>query len=209
MTLTARQREILGYMERFADDHGYPPTVREIGRAIGLTSTSTVHAHLRNLERSGHLRRDPTKPRAVEMLDGRARRGDRPGRPGRPARAPTLPLVGRVAAGAPILAEENVEDEIAVPHVLAPAEDGFVLQVRGDSMIGAGILDGDYVVVTPQKVAHDGEIVVALLEDEATVKRFFRESDHVRLQPENPALEPIRSRDVQVVGRVTGVLRKM
>lgn len=202
MSLTVRQREILAFMHRFADDHGYPPTVREIGRAVGLTSTSTVHAHLRNLETSGHVKRDPTKPRAIEVIEKRRRpRGGSGGQ--------ILPLLGRVAAGTPILAEELVEDEVAVPHLLAAGEGAFVLAVHGDSMIDAGILDGDWVVVEPTAEAHDGEIVVALIDDESTVKRFFREDGFVRLQPENATMAPILVRDVSIVGRVSGVLRRM
>jgi repressor LexA len=200
LNLTKRQREIFEYVKRYGEEHGYPPTVRDIGKAIGLTSSSTVHAHLANLEKLGLLRRDPTKPRAIEVLVDKAKA----------AVAPTgLPVVGQVAAGRPVLAEENIEEYIPVPQIAGGDEGGFVLRVKGDSMTGAGIFEGDYVVVRPQETADDGEIVVALVEEEATVKRFFREQDHVRLQPENDALEPIRSREVQLLGRVVGVCRRV
>jgi repressor LexA len=199
MDLTKRQREIFDFIRRYLRKHGYPPTVREIGKAVGLHSSSTVHAHLANLEKVGLLRRDPTKPRALELLVEKARKA---------IRGPGLPLVGSVAAGEPVLAEENIEDYVDVPQVIG--EDGdYVLQVRGDSMKDAGILAGDYVVVQRADDAKNGEIVVALLEDEATVKRFFRGRDHVRLQPENKAMKPIKTRDAQLLGRVVGVFRKV
>lgn len=200
LNLTKRQREVFEFIKRYSAKHGYPPTVRDIGKAIGLASSSTVHAHLANLEKIGLLRRDPTKPRAIELLVDRARR----------AVAPRgLPLVGQVAAGSPLLAEENIEDYIAVPEIAGGEEGEYVLRVSGDSMRDAGILEGDHVVVRPQETASNGDIVVALVGDEATVKRFFREADHVRLQPENRELEPIRSRDVRVLGRVVGVCRRV
>ena len=199
LNLTKRQREIFDYVKSYGEQHGYPPTVRDIGKAIGLTSSSTVHAHLANLEKLGMLRRDPTKPRAIEVLVDKAKA----------AVAPLgLPIVGQVAAGQPVLAEENIEEYVPVPQIAGGDEGEFVLRVKGDSMVGAGIFEGDYVVVRPQETASDGEIVVALVEDEATVKRFFKEEDHVRLQPENDALDPIRSRDVQLLGRVVGVCRR-
>ncbi len=197
--LTKRQQEILAFIERHSADRGYPPTVRDIGRALGLTSPSTVHAHLAKLQGIGALRRDPTKPRALELL------GARTG----PTVPPGLPLVGRVAAGRPVLAEENIEDYVEVPSLAGGDQGSFVLKVSGDSMKDAGILEGDHVVVRPQDTAEDGQIVVALVEDEATVKRFFRERDHVRLQPENAAMEPIRTRDARVLGRVVGVFRRV
>jgi repressor LexA len=201
--LTGRQQEIWDYLVDYVDQHGYPPTVREIGEAVGLASPSTVHAHLANLERAGLLRRDPTKPRALELV-GRERQEA-------PAAVDRLPLVGQIAAGGPLLAEENVEGHLAVPETL---RGDFLLRVRGDSMIDAGILDGDIVVVERSQDARDGEIVVALAgddesADEATVKRFFRESGRVRLQPENDALEPIYAPHVQILGRVTGVFRQL
>jgi repressor LexA len=199
LNLTKRQREIFDFIKRYSATHGYPPTVRDIGKAIGLTSSSTVHAHLANLEKLGLLRRDPTKPRAMEILE-KAKRAVMPS---------GLPLVGRVAAGQPILADENIEEHLDVPSVAGGDEGDYVLRVAGDSMKNAGILEGDYVVVHQQDTAQDGDIVVALLEDEATVKRFFKESDHVRLQPENEALDPILTRDVHVLGRVVGVFRRV
>jgi repressor LexA len=202
LNLTKRQQEIFEYVKRYSAKHGYPPTVRDIGAAIGLTSSSTVHTHLANLEKLGLLKRDPTKPRAIEVLVDRARR----------ATAPRgLPLVGQVAAGSPVLAEENIEEYLEVP-ALAGGDDGdFLLLVRGDSMKDAGILEGDHVVVQRRDSAIDGEIVVALVEGEATVKRFFKEADHIRLQPENDAYEPIRGSgdDVAIVGKVVGVTRRV
>jgi repressor LexA len=200
LNLTKRQQEIFEYVKRYVGEHGYPPTVRDIGKAIGLTSSSTVHAHLANLEKLGLLRRDPTKPRAIEVLVDKAKQVVAPG---------GLPLVGQVAAGQPVLAEENIEEYVAVPPLAGGDEGEFVLRVKGDSMKDAGIFEGDFVVVRRQETAGDGEIVVALVGEEATVKRFFKEPDHVRLQPENDAMEPIRTRDVQVLGRVVGVCRKV
>ena len=201
--LTTRQQEIYEFIREHTAAHGYPPTVRDIGKAVGLASSSTVHAHLANLEKAGLLRRDPSKPRAIELLD---RAVDAVRSAVRPA---GLPLIGHVAAGQPILAEENVEEYVHVPQ-LAGGEDGeYVLRVRGEPMKNAGILDGDFVVVRPQQTGRDGEIVVAMVEEEATVKRFFREADHIRLEPENETMEPIRSRDVQVIGRVVGVFRSV
>jgi repressor LexA len=190
------------------DEHGYPPTVREIGEAVGLASPSTVHAHLANLERAGLIKRDPTKPRALEL-----RRDPKP----ETARADDvhrLPLLGEIAAGGPLLAEQNVEEYVAVPEPLARGGEEFLLRVKGDSMIDAGILEGDLVVVRRQQDARNGDIVVALAgadetADEATVKRFFRENDRIRLQPENDALEPIYTDYVEVLGKVTGVFRSL
>ncbi len=201
--LTKRQQEIFEFIKRYSAKYGYPPTVRDIGKAVGLASSSTVHAHLSNLEKSGLLRRDPSKPRAIELLDRAAAAVRDVVKPG------GLPLVGHVAAGQPVLAEENIEDYIEVPPIAGGAEGDYLLRVRGDSMKDAGILEDDLVVVRPQEVAADGEIVVALVGEEATVKRFFKESDHVRLQPENTAMEPIRSTDVRVLGRVVGLLRRV
>jgi repressor LexA len=211
MMLTARQQEIWQYLAQYVDDHGYPPTVREIGDAVGLASPSTVHAHLANLERAGLLRRDPTKPRAIELV-GRRKPEPQP-QIGREA-TPLLPLVGQIAAGAPLLAEETVEDRLAVPEPLGRHAD-FLLRVQGESMIDAGILDGDIVVVRRQQDARDGDIVVALVgedesADEATVKTFHREAGgRIRLQPENAALEPLYPDNVQILGRVTGVFRSL
>jgi len=207
--LTTRQQEIWQFLVEYVDDHGYPPTVREIGDAVGLASPSTVHAHLANLERAGLVRRDPTKPRAIELV-GRRRSESSAAR----AATPVLPLVGRIAAGGPLLAEESIEDEIAVPEPLGRNAD-FLLRVKGDSMIEAGILDGDVVVVRRQDDARDGDVVVALVgedeaADEATVKTFHRESGgRIRLQPENSALEPLYPEHVQILGKVTGVFRSL
>ena len=206
MDLTKRQQEIFDFLKRYSAKYGYPPTVRDIGKAVGLASSSTVHAHLANLEKIGLLRRDPTKPRALELLD-RAAAGVQAGV--QTFLQPGLPLVGQVAAGQPIVAEENIEEYIQTPS-FAGGEDGeFLLRVRGDSMVDAGIIEGDLVVVRSQEHAQDGDIVVALVGEEATVKRFFQESDHVRLQPENASMEPIRSRDVRVLGRVVGLMRNI
>jgi len=206
MDLTKRQQEIFDFIKRYSAKYGYPPTVRDIGKAVGLASSSTVHAHLANLEKIGLLRRDPTKPRALELLD-RAAAGVQAGV--QTFLQPGLPLVGQVAAGQPIVAEENIEEYIQTPS-FAGGEDGeFLLRVRGDSMVDAGIIEGDLVVVRSQDHAQDGDIVVALVGEEATVKRFFQESDHVRLQPENASMEPIRSRDVRVLGKVVGLMRNI
>lgn len=210
LELTDRQGEILDFIKRYLSEHGYPPTVRDIGQAVGLTSSSTVHAHLANLEKAGAIRRDPTKPRALEVL------GDKVGARMSAAVGAVserlqrgLPLVGHVAAGEPILAEQNIEEYVDVPQIGGGDAGDFVLSVRGDSMKDAGILDGDFVVVKSQKVAANGEIVVALVENEATVKRFYRESDHVRLQPENEEFEPIRTTSADVIGSVVGVFRRV
>jgi repressor LexA len=205
--LTERQQEIWNYLVEYQDRHGYPPTVREIGAQVGLASPSTVHAHLANLERAGLLKRDPTKPRALELL-------------GREAREPAvreeddalrLPLVGEIAAGGPLLAEQNIEDYLPMPK---STKGDFLLRVKGESMIDAGILDGDLVIVQRAQDARNGEIVVALAgddenADEATVKTFYREAGRVRLQPENASLEPIYADHVQILGRVVGVFREL
>jgi repressor LexA len=209
--LSKRQREIFDFVVAYADKHGYPPTVREIGESVGLASPSTVHAHLANLERAGYLRRDPTKPRALEVV-GRERSEAIGASPA--DQAARLPLVGEIAAGGPLLAEENIEDYLAVPEPLSAGDEDFLLRVKGDSMIEAGILEGDYVVVHRQQTARDGDIVVALAgedetADEATVKRFFRENGRIRLQPENAALSPLYPDHVQILGKVTGVFRTL
>ncbi len=208
-TLNARQRQILDFLRSHAREHAYPPTVREIGQAVGLSSSSTVQNHLNTLETRGYIRRDPSKSRTVEIVEQDA-----------VAAAPRrdniihLPLVGRVAAGTPVLATQNIEDTLAVGPEIAGGDDAYALTVHGDSMIGAGINDGDIVVVKPRRDAPaNGTIVVARVENdttgesEVTVKRFFRESDRVRLQPENPSLQPIYSRDLQLEGVVTAVIR--
>jgi repressor LexA len=207
--LTGRQQEIWDFLVDYVDRHGYPPTVREIGDAVGLASPSTVHAHLANLERAGLLKRDPTKPRALELSGRGPREAPRREEPRR-----ALPLVGEIAAGGPLLAEDNVEEYLAVPELIERRGADFLLRVKGDSMIEAGILDGDIVVVKREQTAENGDIVVALAgtdeaADEATVKRFFRESGRIRLQPENAALEPIYADHVQIVGKVTGVFRAL
>jgi repressor LexA len=207
--LTGRQQEIWDFLVDYVDRHGYPPTVREIGERIGLASPSTVHAHLANLERAGFLKRDPTKPRALELTG--LRRADV--RAPQAANAQGLPLVGEIAAGGPLLAEENVEEYVDLPERLVGPAD-FLLRVKGDSMIDAGILDGDLVVVRKSDTAVNGDIVVALAgddesADEATVKRYFRESGRIRLQPENDALEPIYAKHVQILGKVVGVFRAL
>jgi repressor LexA len=200
LNLTKRQQEIFDFIKRYSAKHGYPPTVRDIGKAIGLTSSSTVHAHLANLEKVGLLRRDPSKPRAIEVLVDKAKQVVTPN---------GLPLVGQVAAGQPVLADENIEDYVPVPEIAGGEHGEFLLRVKGDSMKDAGIFDGDHVVVQRQKAARNGEIVVALVGEEATVKRFFKENDHVRLQPENLEMEPIRTRDLELLGRVVGVCRRV
>jgi repressor LexA len=209
--LTGRQQEIWDFLVEYVDGHGYPPTVREIGEKVGLASPSTVHAHLANLERAGLLKRDPTKPRALELVGRRALAAESEG-----SRADVhkLPLVGEIAAGGPLLAEENIEEYLAVPEPLSRGGAEFLLRVKGESMINAGILDGDIIVVRRQQDARDGEIVVALAgddesADEATVKRFFSENGQVRLQPENDALEPIYAKHVQILGKVIGVFRQL
>jgi repressor LexA len=207
--LTARQQEIWNYLVEYVDAHGYPPTVREIGEHVGLASPSTVHAHLANLERAGLLRRDPTKPRALELV-GREREAE-------PADAAALrdvsrlPLVGEIAAGGPMLAEENIEEYVPMP---SSTKGDFLLRVKGESMIDAGILDGDLVIVKTAQDARNGEIVVAIAgddegADEATVKTFYRENGRVRLQPENASLEPIYAKHVRILGRVVGVFREL
>jgi len=199
--LTARQKRILEYIKRTIQERGYPPTVREIGEAVGLTSSSSVHAQLANLERRGLMRRDPTKPRAME-LRGAVRNN-----------TVTVPLLGRIAAGAPVMAEENIEDYLVLPTGYAGEGEHFALRVSGDSMIGAGIFDGDVVIVRRQDGADEADIVAMLLpgpaEDEATVKRLHREGEVVVLVPENPAMQPFAVTDGQILGKVVAVLRKL
>jgi len=207
MDLTKRQQEIFDFIRKYSAKYGYPPTVRDIGKAVGLASSSTVHAHLANLEKIGLLRRDPSKPRAIELLDravGSAVESVRG-----IVRSDGLPLLGSVAAGQPILAEANIEDYVQVPEIAGGDDGEYLLRIRGDSMKDVGILEGDFVVVHSQNTARDGDVVVALLGEEATVKRFFREDDHIRLQPENESMEPIRTKEVKVLGRVVGLLRSI
>lgn len=201
--LTKRQQQILDFIRAEIHRRGFPPAVREIGEAVGLSSSSTVHSHLAALEAKGFIRRDPSKPRALEVLDYRD--ADRAVDYGQ-VRA--VPMVGQVAAGTPILAAENIDSTLPLPAELAD-ENTFILKVKGESMIEAGILDGDYVVVRQQKDATNGDIVVAMLEDEATVKRFFREPDRIRLQPENSSMEPIYTRDVAILGKVQALFRRL
>ena len=198
---TERQRRILEVIREFTAERGYPPSVREIGERVGLSSSSTIHAHLKTLERHGLISRDPTKPRALRSEVGRN---------GSPVPdTVVMPVIGKVAAGAPITAQENIEGEFVLPASFARGSENFMLRVQGDSMVDAAILDGDLIVVRPQRTANNGEIVVAMLEGEATVKRFYREDGRIRLQPENAAMEPIYSSDVTVVGRVEAVVRKL
>ncbi len=207
MDLTKRQQEIFDFIRKYSAKYGYPPTVRDIGKAVGLASSSTVHAHLANLEKIGLLRRDPSKPRAIELLD-RAVESAVDSVKGI-VRSEGLPVLGSVAAGQPMLAEENIEEYVSIPDMAGGREGEYLLRIRGESMKDAGILEGDHVVVHPQETARDGDIVVALLGEEATVKRYFKEADHIRLQPENDAMEPIRSKEAKVLGKVVGLLRKV
>ncbi|MDZ4654522.1 MAG: transcriptional repressor LexA [Coriobacteriia bacterium] len=201
--LTRRQQEILDYIRSEIHRRGFPPSVREIGEAVGLSSSSTVHSHLAALEKKGFLRRDPSKPRALEVLDYRDNeRGIDYGA------VRVVPVVGQVAAGSPILAAENIETTMSLPAEIV-GDETFILRIKGESMIGAGILDGDFAVVRPQSSATNGDIVVAMIDDEATVKRFFKEADRVRLQPENAAMEPIYSRDVAILGKVVALFRRL
>jgi repressor LexA len=196
---TERQRRILDVIRAFSAEHGYPPSVREIGERVGLSSSSTIHAHLKALERRGLISRDPTKPRAL-------RSGSLPPMP----EALVVRVLGRVAAGVPITAQEDIEGEFVLPIGFVPkASDAFMLRVQGDSMVDAAILDGDLILVRPQRTAENGEIVVAILDGEATVKRFYREPTRIRLQPENHAMTPIYASDVEIVGRVEAVVRRL
>jgi repressor LexA len=201
--LSKRQQQILDFIKKEVQTKGYPPSVREIGEAVGLASSSTVHGHLARLESKGYIRRDPTKPRAIEILDPDFTSSMQKNN------VVNVPVIGTVTAGQPITAVENVEDYFPLPERLVSPEDQiFMLEVMGDSMIEAGILDGDYVIVRQQQSANNGDIVVAMTEEnEATVKRFFKEQDHIRLQPENSHMEPIILRDVTILGKVIGVYR--
>lgn len=207
MDLTKRQQEIFDFIRKYSAKYGYPPTVRDIGKAVGLASSSTVHAHLANLEKIGLLRRDPSKPRAIELFDRAV--GGAVDSVRSIVRPDSLPLLGSVAAGQPILAEDNIEEYVPVPSLAGGGKGDYLLRIRGESMKDAGIVDDDLVVVHQQDTAQQGDIVVALLGEEATVKRYFRESDHIRLQPENDTMEPIRTKEVRVLGRVVGLLRSM
>lgn len=201
--LSAKQQQILEYMKAEVREKGYPPSVREICEAVGLKSTSTVHGHLARLEKKGYIRRDPTKPRAIEILD------EAPHNPDLPTRELVqVPIVGNITAGTPILAVENIEDTFHVPVDYVHNDTVFMLKVRGDSMIEAGIFDKDLILVRQQSNASNGDIVVALIEDYATVKTFYREKDFVRLQPQNASMNPIIVRDVTILGKVIGLFRK-
>lgn len=214
--LGKRQLAIYDFIRTYSDEHGYPPSVREIGAAVGLASPSTVHMHLKVLEEQGLIRRDSKKPRTIEVVGNRepehAKDDSQPlvsVTQDLSANVIRLPLIGRVAAGVPILAEQNVEETLALPTSVVGDASSFVLRVRGESMINAGIFDGDYIVVREQHEAHDGEIVVALIDDSATVKTFYRERDRIRLQPENDTMEPIYVRDPVILGRVTALIRSI
>lgn len=200
--LNTRQVQILEYICQEIRRKGYPPAVREIGEAVGLNSSSTVHGHLNVLEQKGYIRRDPTKPRAIEVLIGNDTVLPK-------KELIDVPIIGRVTAGQPILAIENIEDTFPLPKDFVRNDDVFMLQVSGESMIEAGILDEDYVLIRQQSSARNGDIVVALIEDEATVKRFFKEKDHIRLQPENQFMDPILVKDVAILGKVIGVFRRL
>lgn len=214
--LSSRQREIYDYICTYTKTHGFPPSVREIGKAVGLASPSTVHMHLKYLEDNGYIHRDSNKPRAIEVVSERQERSEESSGPKLAnvsidvdANLITLPVVGRVAAGQPILAEQNIEENLSLPTSIVGDYSSFILRVRGDSMINAGIFDGDYIVVKEQKDAHSGEIVVALIDDSATVKTFYRERYRVRLQPENDTMEPIYVKDPIILGRVTALIRSI
>lgn len=199
--ITAKQQEILDYIKETILKKGYPPAVREICEAVHLKSTSSVHSHLETLERNGYIRRDPTKPRTIEILDdtfGLTRR-----------EMVQIPMLGTVAAGQPLLAEEHIEDYFSIPADMLPNTQTFMLRVKGESMINVGIFDGDQVIVAQTNTARNGEIVVALIEDSATVKRFYKEDGHYRLQPENDSMEPIIVHEVEILGKVIGLFRLM
>lgn len=197
--ISDKQREILEYIKAEILNKGYPPAVREICEAVKLKSTSSVHAHLETLEKNGYIRRDPTKPRAIEIVDENFNLTRR--------EMVNVPIVGRVAAGEPILAVENIENYFPIPAEFMPNEQTFILQVQGESMINAGILDGDYILVEQQTTANDGDMVVALVDDSATVKTFYKENGYYRLQPENDFMEPIIVSDVMIMGKVIGMFR--
>ena len=197
--ITAKQQEILDYIKEEILKKGYPPAVREICEAVHLKSTSSVHSHLETLEKNGYIRRDPTKPRAIEIMDDSFNLSRR--------EVVNVPMVGTVAAGQPILAQEHIEGYFPIPAEYMPNTDCFMLKVKGESMINAGIFDGDYIMVRQQNVASNGEMIVALVDDSATVKTFYKENGHYRLQPENDSMDPIIVDDVQILGKVCGVFR--
>ena len=199
-TLTAKQQQILSCIKQSLKEKGYPPSVSELCIAVGLSSTSTVHSHLNTLEKKGFIKRDPSKPRTIEILDEEMNWLE--------DHVSAVPIVGKVTAGAPILAVENIEEYFPLPKHLTRHEETFMLNVKGTSMINAGILDGDQIIVRHQDSARNGEIVVALIEDEVTVKRFFKEKDCFRLQPENDTMDPIYCQDVKILGKVIGLFRE-
>ncbi len=199
--LTPRQEEILNFIKTEVFSKGYPPSVREIGKSVGLSSSSTVHAHLSQLEKKGYIRKDPTKPRAIELLEDQDYLTSRD--------ISSVPVVGNVTAGQPILAEENIVEYYPLPKEFVREKTVFILTVEGESMIKAGIMDGDYAIVQQQSTANNGEIIVALIEDEATIKRFYKEKDHFRLQPENDFYEPIITKEVKILGKIIGLFRKL
>lgn len=199
--ISVKQQEILQYIKDTILSKGYPPAVREICEAVHLKSTSSVHSHLETLEQNGYIRRDPTKPRTIEILDDCFNLTRR--------ELVNIPLIGAVAAGQPILAQENIENYFPVPADLLPNQEAFMLRVKGESMINAGIFNGDQIIVAQQDTAENGDIIVALMDDSATVKRFYKEEEHIRLQPENDTMEPIITKDVQILGKVIGLVRMM
>ncbi|HJB55905.1 MAG TPA: transcriptional repressor LexA [Candidatus Olsenella avistercoris] len=209
--LGKRQLAIYDFIRSYSDEHGYPPSVREIGAAVGLASPSTVHMHLKVLEEQGLIKRDSKKPRTIEVMGKQAASGQHLAEVTQDVDRDviTLPVVGRVAAGTPILAEQNIEDRLSLPTSVVGDASSFVLRVRGESMVNAGIFDGDYIVVKEQSDAHDGEIVVALIDDSATVKTFYREPGRIRLQPENDTMEPIYVESPTILGRVTALIRSV
>lgn len=214
VSISARQQQAYDFICNFTATHGYPPSVREIGAAIGLSSPSTVHSHLHKLEKAGYIRRDSNKPRTIEITGPGSEELQQNAKLAEVSQnvdenTITLPVVGRVAAGTPILAEQNVEEVMTLPTSLIGDSSSFILRVRGESMINAGIFDGDYIVVKEQHDAHNGEIVVALIDDSATVKTFYREKNRIRLQPENDSMEPIYADNPTILGRVTGLLRSL
>jgi repressor LexA len=200
--LSQRQRQILQYIVAHTEAHGYPPTVREIGEAVDLSSSSSVHAHLCALEQAGHICRDAVLTRAIRVTAGSFETI-------KPKMVINLPVVGRVAAGSPMLADENIEESFPVPRDFLAGGDGFMLRVKGESMIEDGIMDGDFVIVRRQKVADNGDTIVAMVEDEATVKRFYKEGGRIRLQPANPTMAPMYFENIEVIGKVVGLVRKM
>jgi len=197
--LTSRQQQIMDFIHKHLQEKGYPPSVREIGKAVGLSSSSSVHSHLEILERKKLLRRDAAKPRAMEITKSKLPSNG----------AVSLPLVGEIAAGQPVIAEENIESYMPLPAELVRGDESFILKVKGSSMVEAGIFDGDYIVVRQQAMAQNGQVVVALLEDEATVKTFYKEKDHIRLQPQNSSMQPIRVKNPSILGIVVAVLRRL